>query len=93
MLAAGEAAGGDRRGRQSAAVYVVSNAEVDAWPPETVCDLRVDDHPDPVTELRRLIDLYHRDLLGVPQTATPTWEGTLRNAAEWDAVGGAGPTG
>lgn len=83
VLAAGQAAGGDRRGRQSAAVYVVSNAELDAWPPETVCDLRVDDHSDPVTELRRLIDLYHRDLLGVPQAATPTWDG----------AGGADPTG
>ena len=39
-------------------MYVVSNAELDAWPPETVCDLRVDDHPDPVTELRRLLDLH-----------------------------------
>lgn len=75
-LLAGEAAGGDKRGRQSAAVYVVSNAEVDAWPPETVTDLRVDDHSDPVRELRRLIDLHHRDLLGVPGTATPTWHGT-----------------
>ncbi len=75
VLLAGEAAGGDRRGRQSAAVYVVSNAEADAWPPETVTDLRVDDHREPVTELRRLVDLHHRDLLGVPGSATPTWDG------------------
>ena len=75
VLLAGEAAGGDRRGRQSAAVYVVSNAEVDAWPPETVTDLRVDDHADPVGELRRLVDLHHRDLLGVPGSTTPTWDG------------------
>ena len=49
--------------------------QVDAWPPETVTDLRVDDHADPVTELRRLVDLHHRDLLGIPAAVTPTWDG------------------
>lgn len=45
---AGEAAGGDKRGRQSAAMQIASR---DAYPD---CDLRVDDHPDPLAELRRL---------------------------------------
>lgn len=45
---AGEAAGGDRRGRQSAAIQIGSR---DPYPD---CDLRVDDHPDPLAELRRL---------------------------------------
>lgn len=47
-LEAGESAGGDRRGRQSAALVTAS---ADPWPD---LDLRVDDHPDPLAELRRL---------------------------------------
>jgi len=47
-LEAGQAAGGDRRGRQSSAVVVMHRTVV------PFVDLRVDDHPDPVTELRRL---------------------------------------
>jgi len=47
-LEAGQAAGGDKRGRQSAALLV---ATADATPD---LDLRVDDHPDPLAELRRL---------------------------------------
>lgn len=47
-LAAGEASGGDRRGRQSAALLIV------APDVEFHHNLRVDDHPDPVRELQRL---------------------------------------
>jgi uncharacterized Ntn-hydrolase superfamily protein len=47
-MEAGEAAGGDERGRQSAAMQVASADPV----PDL--DLRVDDHPDPLAELRRL---------------------------------------
>jgi uncharacterized Ntn-hydrolase superfamily protein len=47
-MEAGEAAGGDKRGRQSAAILVAS---ADPYPD---LDLRVDDHPDPLAELRRL---------------------------------------
>jgi uncharacterized Ntn-hydrolase superfamily protein len=47
-LEAGQAAGGDKRGRQSAALQVSSR---DPYPD---LDLRVDDHPDPLSELRRL---------------------------------------
>jgi uncharacterized Ntn-hydrolase superfamily protein len=47
-MEAGEAAGGDKRGRQSAAMQVASADPV----PDL--DLRVDDHPDPLAELRRL---------------------------------------
>ncbi|MGG5808394.1 DUF1028 domain-containing protein [Falsiroseomonas sp. CW058] len=47
-MEAGEAAGGDRRGRQSAAIRVAS---ADPYPD---LDLRVDDHSDPLAELRRL---------------------------------------
>ncbi|UFN47118.1 DUF1028 domain-containing protein [Roseomonas sp. OT10] len=48
-LEAGQAAGGDKRGRQSAAL--VTAGPEDAFP---ALDLRVDDHPDPLAELRRL---------------------------------------
>jgi uncharacterized Ntn-hydrolase superfamily protein len=57
-MEAGEAAGGDKRGRQSAAMQVAS---ADPYPD---LDLRVDDHPDPLAELRRL----HR-----------VWRGYLRH--------------
>lgn len=52
-LDAAEAAGGDFRGREAAALLVVSgDREEDPW--TTVCDLRVDNHPEPLHELRRL---------------------------------------
>ncbi len=56
-LEAAEAAGGDVRGRQSAAIVVV-NAEAtgDAWVDRRF-DLRVEDHPTPVEELKRLVQL------------------------------------
>jgi uncharacterized Ntn-hydrolase superfamily protein len=50
-LEAGQAAGGDKRGKQSAALLVVS-AE-----PRAYHNLRVDDHAEPVAELRRLFEL------------------------------------
>jgi uncharacterized Ntn-hydrolase superfamily protein len=53
-LDAAEREGGDIRGRQSAAILVVP-AEGDPW--ETVVSLRVEDHPDPLPELRRLVGL------------------------------------
>lgn len=53
-LDAAEAAGGDWRGMQAAGLLVV---EGEGKPWETVFDLRVDDHPEPLTELRRLLDL------------------------------------
>ena len=52
-LEAGEAAGGDKRGKQSAALLVYST---EAYPE---LSLRVDDHADPLAELRRLYDKAH----------------------------------
>jgi uncharacterized Ntn-hydrolase superfamily protein len=54
-LDAGEAAGGDLRGRQSAAILVVP-ANGEAW--ERVIEVRVEDHPDPLIELRRLVSMH-----------------------------------
>jgi uncharacterized Ntn-hydrolase superfamily protein len=56
-LEAAEAAGGDVRGRQSAAIVVVSGEPVaQAWQGRLL-DVRVDDHPNPVPELRRLAEM------------------------------------
>jgi uncharacterized Ntn-hydrolase superfamily protein len=54
-LDAGEAAGGDVRGRQSAALLVVPSRG-EQW--ERVVELRVEDHVEPLGELRRLLDLH-----------------------------------
>jgi uncharacterized Ntn-hydrolase superfamily protein len=60
-LAAGDAAGGDSRGRQSAALLVVEDEAGYDGLDDIAVDLRVDDHPAPITELARLLalsDLY-----------------------------------
>jgi uncharacterized Ntn-hydrolase superfamily protein len=56
-LVAAEAAGGDVRGRQSAAVRVVAGTATGDAYRDTLCDLRVEDHPDPNAELARLVRL------------------------------------
>jgi len=57
-LLAADRAGGDRRGRQSAALYVVSEKGGYGGGSDVLVDVRVDDHDDPVPELGRLLDLY-----------------------------------
>lgn len=56
-LAAGDDAGGDRRGRQAAALLVVRDEAGYGGHDDVAVDLRVDDHTAPVTELARLLDL------------------------------------
>ncbi len=56
-LAAGDLAGGDRRGRQSAALLVVREGAGYGGLDDVAVDLRVDDHPQPIEELARLLDL------------------------------------
>jgi len=72
MMAAldmGEAAGGDRRGRQSAAMVMVTTEDF----PDL--SLHVDDHAEPLVELRRLLDIWRRDrapyLANSPRKANP----------------------
>ncbi|HJE20027.1 MAG TPA: DUF1028 domain-containing protein [Aliicoccus persicus] len=55
-IEAAQVAGGDKRGRQSAALLVVDNEE------HPVVDLRVDEHVDPVAELRRIYEVAESDL-------------------------------
>jgi uncharacterized Ntn-hydrolase superfamily protein len=57
-LDAAEAAGGDSRGRQSAALLVVEQDGGYARLSDVLVDLRVDDHPDPLVELRRIYRLH-----------------------------------
>lgn len=68
-LEAGQAGGGDKRGRQCAALLVVDREEFPLW------DVRVDEHPQPVAELRRVYEVARLDLLpfveGLPTRANP----------------------
>jgi uncharacterized Ntn-hydrolase superfamily protein len=61
-LEAGQAAGGDRRGQQSAAVVVerTGGRHEGREGIDRVTDLRVDDHAEPIAELRRLLDIHLR---------------------------------
>lgn len=57
-LEAGQTAGGDIRGMQSAAILIVSQASTgQSWTDRRI-DLRVEDHPAPIVELRRLVRLH-----------------------------------
>jgi uncharacterized Ntn-hydrolase superfamily protein len=57
-LAAGDEAGGDKRGRQSAALLVATPEGGYGGGSDILVDLRVDDHVRPITELTRLLDLH-----------------------------------
>lgn len=61
-LEAGQAAGGDRRGQQAAALVVeqLGAAERSREGIDRVCDLRVDDNSEPIVELRRLLALWNQ---------------------------------
>lgn len=61
-LEAGQEAGGDRRGRASAALFVVNKQPL---PTRPFIDLRVDWHPNPVVELRRLWEDFKRLFPGI----------------------------
>jgi uncharacterized Ntn-hydrolase superfamily protein len=62
-LLAGDAAGGDRRGRQSAAMLVVRHAGGYEGRNDRYIDLRVDDHPDAPAELARLFAMWDDTML------------------------------
>jgi len=57
-LAAGQTAGGDSRGQQSAALLVVRTAGGYGGRDDRYIDLRVDDHPEPIAELGRILGLH-----------------------------------
>ena len=77
-LAAAQAAGGDRRGQQSASLLVVQKEGGYAGLSDTLVDLRVDDHERPIQELRRIAGLHSR-LFGLsPREDWLPLEGKLR---------------
>lgn len=87
-MEAGEAAGGDKRGRQSAALRVHRDQDY-PW-----IDIRADDHADPLAELRRLYDVAHERFIHVADalptrenfSGTTAREGIDRAIAEADAA-------
>ncbi|AEB11381.1 DUF1028 domain-containing protein [Marinithermus hydrothermalis] len=76
-LLAGDRAGGDKRGRQSAALLVVGEGKGYGGLSDRWIDLRVDDHPDPVAELERLLSV-HRLLFTRPESRRPLQEAEIR---------------
>ena len=79
-LDAAEGEGGDLRGRQSAALLVVAPRASGRPTEDRLVDLRVDDHPDPVSELRRLLGLrraYERVDVGDELAAAGDLEAAL----------------
>jgi len=92
-LEAAEQAGGDIRGRQSAAIVVVRTAadpdtgEIGADTVVPQVDLRVDDHAEPLIELRRLLtqDAFYKELLAL-LTTPGLFSGSFDGAADWRAA-------
>lgn len=93
-LVAADAAGGDRRGRESAALLIVRAEGGYAGGNDRWLDLRVDHHDDPIGELARLVDLQHlyfeRPALADLQAVDETIAAEIRTILE---SRGAGPGG
>jgi uncharacterized Ntn-hydrolase superfamily protein len=81
-LAAAQAAGGDRRGQQSASLLVVQKEGGYARLSDLLVDLRVDDHERPVEELRRLHALHFRLFGRTPRDGWLPLDGELRAEVE-----------
>jgi tetratricopeptide (TPR) repeat protein len=62
-LEEGQKAGGDSRGMQSAALLIVKDRAGYGGYNDRYCDLRVDDHEEPIAELRRIFDLWKVEAL------------------------------
>jgi uncharacterized Ntn-hydrolase superfamily protein len=77
-MRAGEAAGGDRRGRQSAAMVMVTTEDF----PDL--NLRVDDHAEPLGELRRLLGIWRAE--GVSRLGTAPSKANPSGLIDLDAI-------
>lgn len=90
-LAAGQAAGGDSRGMQSAALLVVREAGGYGGLNDRFIDLRVDDHISPIQELGRLLDMHElyffkpvpEDLLPLDATLTSEVQTLLTRSGDY----------
>ena len=83
LTPAGEAAGGDKRGKQAAALIVYTTERYPAL------DIRIDDHAEPISELRRLYEPYIHALATYFHMKVPPWfaeDGRQDNwqASAWD---------
>lgn len=67
-LDAAQAAGGDRRGQQSAAILVVGPEQGFAGLSDVFVDLRVDDHERPLAELRRIFEIHQELFVATPRS-------------------------
>lgn len=74
-LEAAQHAGGDSRGKQSAALYVLQKGAGYGGYNDVKVDLRADDHPEPIEELQRLYELHK--LYGMPSEAFVDIEGAV----------------
>jgi uncharacterized Ntn-hydrolase superfamily protein len=91
-LAAGQRAGGDSRGQQSAALLVVREGGGYAGRNDRFIDLRIDDHPAPIEELQRLLALHKlylfrsqpADLLPIDERITRELQGMLQQQSLFD---------
>jgi uncharacterized Ntn-hydrolase superfamily protein len=81
-LDAAQAAGGDRRGQQSAALLVVGPEQGYAGLSDTVADLRVDDHERPLEELRRLFEIHQELFVRTPREKWIDVDDSLRKEIE-----------
>ncbi len=89
-LAAGQAAGGDSRGMESAAILVVRAGGGYSGFNDRYIDLRVDDHPSPIEELRRIMRLHSLYFERTPrEMATPLTEKLVREIQSLLAADGA----
>jgi uncharacterized Ntn-hydrolase superfamily protein len=85
-LAAADLAGGDRRGRQSAAILIARRHGGYGGFDDRMIDLRVEDHPKPITELARLLELwrlyFEKAAAGTLLRAGDTIQQRIRSALE-----------
>lgn len=87
-LDAGEGEGGDIRGRQAARILVVAAEPSDRPWADVLVDLRVDDHPAPLVELRRLLDLHRAYAhLSASEEATTVGDGATADSEAARAIG------
>ncbi|NJD09522.1 MAG: DUF1028 domain-containing protein [Gemmatimonadetes bacterium] len=88
-LEAAQAEGGDIRGRQSAAIIVVAGEPTGRSWQDRLIDLRIEDHPSPVAELRRLVHLaraYQHMNAGDEATTRGDIAGALREYATAESM-------
>ncbi|WP_173916678.1 DUF1028 domain-containing protein [Halobacillus sp. Marseille-Q1614] len=83
-LKAAQEAGGDKRGKQSAALYVVKDKGGYSGLSDVFVDLRVDDHPEPIQELERIYQLQQLYFGGTDPNDVTELSGNLKHEVIYD---------